>query len=162
MPSGGEAFTAKDALTAKAAMQDRSGRNVGDAALRDTPHGVLLKVDLRGVQPGIHAFHIHETGRCDAPQFSSAGGHFAPEGHQHGVLNPSGAHAGDLPNVHVLAAGDVSFEYLVPGATLRPGTSTSLLDQDGSALVMHAGADDYRTDPSGGAGDRLICGVVMH
>lgn len=148
-------------MTARGSMKNTSGATVGDATLQETPHGVLLKVDLRGVQPGVHAFHIHETGRCEPPAFESAGGHFAPGGRQHGILNPDGPHAGDLPNVHVLTGGDVSFEYFVSHVTLRTGQRDSLLDADGSALVMHEGADDYRTDPAGDAGSRLVCGVII-
>jgi Cu-Zn family superoxide dismutase len=142
-------------------MQDRSGRNVGDARLTYTQNGVLLKVDLRGVEPGIHAFHIHQTGRCDPPSFESANGHFSPGQNEHGFLDERGPHAGDQPNLHVPTSGHLSFEYVVGKVTLQSGQPGSLLDADGSALVMHAGADDYRTNPAGSAGDRLVCGVIM-
>jgi Cu-Zn family superoxide dismutase len=158
---GADGLHGGEALTARAAMLDSAGRNVGDAVLTQTPHGVLLKVDLRGVKPGIHGFHIHQTGRCDPPTFESANGHFAPNGHQHGFLDDTGPHAGDLPNVHVLASGDLSVEYLVGNVTLQAGDAGALLDGDGSALVMHAGADDYHTNPAGAAGARIVCGVVM-
>lgn len=150
-----------DVPTARAAFKDAAGATVGDATLRQTANGVLLKVDLRGVKPGIHAFHIHETGQCTAPSFESAGGHFASQKRQHGFLDAGGPHAGDLPNVHVLESGDVSFEYFVEDVTLSGGNGASLLDTDGSALVMHAGSDDYHTDPAGAAGARLACGVIM-
>ena len=148
------------ALTARAALVDTSGKTIGDALLRETPNGVLLQVDLASAEAGVHAFHIHETGRCDRPAFESAGGHFAPGGAEHGLLNAKGPHAGDLPNVHVPRDGRLSFEYLIARVTLRPG-DRSLLDADGSALVMHRDRDDYTTDPAGSAGDRIACGVVM-
>jgi Cu-Zn family superoxide dismutase len=149
----------EETMTARAAIEDASGATVGDAILRQTPNGVLLKVDLRGVMPGIHAFHIHDTGRCEPPTFQSAGGHFAPDGREHGFFDKAGPHAGDLPNAHVLANGDLSFEYIVPRVTLTPGPS--LFDDNGSALVFHSEPDDYRTDPAGDAGDRIACGEIM-
>jgi Cu-Zn family superoxide dismutase len=149
------------AITARALLKNTSDATVGDAMLQETPKGVLLKVGLRGVQPGIHAFHIHQTGRCEPPTFESSGGHFAPEGHEHGILDPKGPHAGDLPNVHVPASGDLAFEYFVDDVSLRSGRRDSLLDADGSALLMHQGADDYRTEPAGDAGTRIVCGVIM-
>ena len=148
------------AVTARAALVDGSGKTIGDAVLKETPNGVLLQVDLASAEAGAHAFHIHETGRCDRPTFESAGGHFAPGGAEHGLFDPKGPHAGDLPNVHVPADGRLSFEYLVPRVTLGPG-DRSLLDSDGSALVMHRDRDDYTSDPAGNAGDRIVCGVIM-
>ena len=163
-PEGGAsqvaATEAQPSRTARAAMKNGSGATIGDAQLRQTPNGILLKVDLRGIEPGIHAVHIHETGRCEPPGFQSAGGHFAARGREHGFLDRSGPHAGDLPNAHVLADRNVSFEYFVPDLTLEGGTA-GLLDGDGAALVVHADADDYHTDPAGAAGDRIACGVIM-
>lgn len=140
-------------------LKNAGGRTIGDAQLRETPHGVLLKVDLKNADPGTHAFHIHETGRCEGPTFESAGGHFAPGESGHGFLDDPRPHAGDLPNVHVPEDGKLSIEFLVEDVTLG-SASHSLLDRDGSALVMHAKADDYRTDPAGAAGDRIACGVI--
>lgn len=160
--AGAPAFAqapAAPGLTASAAIKDAQGRTVGSAALRDTPAGVLLKVDLSGVPAGTHAFHIHTAGLCEAPMFTSAGGHFAPGGTHHGLLVASGPHAGDLPNVHVPADGMLSFEVLARDVTLAPGPK-SLLDADGSAVMLHATADDYSTDPAGNAGARIACGVV--
>jgi Cu-Zn family superoxide dismutase len=141
-------------------LVNASGRTVGDAYMEESPNGVLIKVDLREAEPGIHGFHIHEKGRCEAPTFESAGDHFAPGGNEHGFLSADGPHAGDLPNAHVLVSGATSFEHFLEGVTLRPG-ERSLLDADGSALVMHGDADDYRTDPGGKSGDRIACGVIM-
>jgi superoxide dismutase, Cu-Zn family len=99
------------------------------------------------------------VGACDPPGFQSAGGHFNPLGWEHGFLNPRGPHAGDLPNIHVPAGGRLELEVLAPGLTLGPGPTT-LFDADGSALVIHEGVDDYRTDPTGNAGDRIACAVI--
>jgi Cu-Zn family superoxide dismutase len=151
----------RSAVTARAALVDTSGKTMGDALLRETPNGVLLKVDLESAEAGVHGFHIHETGRCDRSTFESAGGHFAPRGAEHGLLDPKGPHAGDLPNVHVPADGSLSFELLVPDVTLRSAGDNSLLDGDGSALVMHRNRDDYTSEPAGSAGDRIACGVIM-
>jgi Cu-Zn family superoxide dismutase len=126
--------------------------------LRETPGGVLISVDLRGVPPGVHAFHVHATGKCDPPGFQSAGGHFAPGGTHHGLAAQEMPHAGDLPNVHVPDSGSLSFEVLAP-VTLGPG-DRSLFDADGAAVVLHATADDYASDPAGNAGARIACGIV--
>lgn len=150
---------------ATAQMKDAQGKTLGDVTLRQTSAGVLVRVDLRDLPPGVHAFHIHSTGRCDPPTFSSAGDHFAPGGTKHGILSPSEgegaamAHAGDLPNVHVPSDGRLSLELLAPHVTLSQG-DRSVLDRDGSALVLHERADDYLTDPAGNAGDRIACGVI--
>ena len=132
---------------------------VGTATLRETASGVLVKVDFSNVSPGPHALHVHTTGKCEAPMFTTAGGHFAPGGTKHGLLAAGGPHAGDLPNAYVGADGKLSLEVLVPNVTLADGPR-SLMDADGSALVLHATADDYLTDPAGNAGGRIACGVI--
>jgi Cu-Zn family superoxide dismutase len=147
-------------VTASASLIDTQGRAIGGVRLQQTPHGVLLKLDLKNATPGIHGLHVHEVGRCDAPSFESAGGHFDAAGHQHGFLNPRGYHAGDLPNIEVPASTQHSVEHLVANATLEPGPRT-LLDADGSSIVMHAGKDDYVADPAGNSGDRLACGRIV-
>ena len=147
-------------MTASAGLMDTQGRAIGEARLQQTPHGVLVKLDLKNATPGIHAFHVHEVGRCDAPSFESAGGHFDAAGHQHGFLNPRGHHAGDLPNIEVPASTQHSVEHLVANVTLEPGPRT-LLDANGSSIVIHAGKDDYMTDPAGNSGDRLACGRIV-
>ena len=148
-----------DAATATAEMKNAQGETVGQARLRETPNGVLVAVTFTKAPAGEHAFHVHQTGRCEAPKFESAGGHFSPAGKHHGFMAANGPHAGDLPNVHVPKDGKLEFEFLIDKVTLREGES-SLLDANGAALVLHAGADDYKTDPSGGAGDRIACGVI--
>ena len=141
-------------------LSDAHGRSIGEARLQQTPHGVLMKLELRNATPGTHALHIHETGRCDAPSFESAGDHFAPSGRPHGFLNPRGPHAGDLPNIDVPSTKQLSVEHLVADVTLEPGPH-SLLDANGSAIVIHADKDDYASDPTGNAGDRIACGRIV-
>jgi len=143
---------------ATVALIDAQGGKVGEARLEQTPNGVLLKLDLRNVAPGVHALHIHQVGRCDGPEFKSAGDHLAG-GRQHGFLNSKGPHAGDLPNIDVPKTRQLSVEYLLEDLTLASGTE-SLLDGDGSAIVIHAAKDDYRSDPAGNAGDRIACGPI--
>lgn len=146
--------------TAGANLIDAQGRGVGQASLQETPHGVLLKLELKNATPGIHGLHIHDVARCDRPSFESAGGHFNPSKKQHGFLIPGGPHAGDLPNIEVPATTQLSVEYLLDGVTLRPGPQ-SLLDASGTAIVIHAGKDDYMTDPAGESGNRLACGEIV-
>jgi len=148
-----------DGKVARAELRNPDGRTIGRAELRETPAGVLLHLTLTGAPAGVHALHLHETGRCEAPDFESAGGHANPGGAEHGLMNPKGPHAGDLPNLHVPASGTLELELLAARAELGDGEMT-LLDADGAAVVMHAHPDDYRTDPAGAAGDRIACGVV--
>ena len=145
------------APAANASLTDAGGRAVGSARFRQTPRGVLVQLDLRNATPGIHAVHVHAVGQCDPPSFESAGDHFEPANRQHGFLNPSGHHAGDLPNVNVPSSRELSAEFLLPDVTLDAGPRP-LLDANGAAIVVHADKDDHMTDPSGESGDRLICG----
>lgn len=148
------------ASEATATLKDPSGKALGSATLVHTPNGVLVRVDATGLPEGEHAFHVHETGRCDGSDgFKSAGGHFALE-HQHGYQVEAGPHPGDMPNVHVGADGRFRVEHMNPNVSLDPEARAYLLDADGSALVIHAKADDYRSQPSGDAGDRIACGVI--
>jgi Cu-Zn family superoxide dismutase len=119
---------------------------------------VLIHAVLTGISAGPHAFHIHTTGTCEPP-FTSAGGHFNPTTMMHGMLNPTGMHAGDMPNVQVPADGSVTFDVLNPAVTLKPGIN-SLFKDGGTAIVVHGGADDYKSDPAGNAGARIACGVI--
>lgn len=147
-----------EARTAKAELKDTAGKKVGEAKLEQTRDGVRIIATFTGLPPGTRAFHIHEVGKCEAP-FETAGKHFNPEGKQHGMENPAGPHAGDLPNIQVPQNGRVKVEALARGVSLEGGTG-NLLDADGSALVVHAKADDNKTDPAGNAGDRIACGVI--
>jgi superoxide dismutase, Cu-Zn family len=144
---------------ARAALLNAQGDTVGTATFREVGQGVQVAVSVRGLPPGEKGIHVHQVGRCDPPTFESAGGHFNPEGREHGFENPEGPHAGDLRNLTIGQDGTVQQELTLERATLREGAN-SLFDADGSALVIHAGPDDYRTDPSGNSGDRIACGVI--
>jgi len=139
-------------------LKDLKGKLVGTVLLVETPHGLLVRGTLSGLPPGTHAIHFHETGKCEPP-FKSAGGHFNPTHRMHGFMDPAGPHAGDLPNLVVPKDGRLDFELFADGLTLSPGPNT-VLDADGTALVIHAKSDDYRTQPSGDSGDRIACGVI--
>jgi Cu-Zn family superoxide dismutase len=145
---------------AKAELKDATGKSVGMVLLTDTPHGVLMRVSLSGFAPGVHAFHVHTTGQCDAP-FTTAGGHFNPDSKQHGIANDMGMHAGDMPNIVVPGDGNIAVDVFNPNVTLKGGPN-SLFKQGGTALMVHGGADDYKGDPAGNAGPRIACGVVTH
>ena len=148
-----------EAQVAKATMKDASGKDVGQATLVQTPQGVLVKLSLKGAVPGEHAFHVHAVGKCEPP-FTSAGGHFNPATRKHGLEAAEGAHAGDMPNLHIPAGGELVIEIANPMISLVKGQPNSVFDADGSALVIHAAADDYKSDPTGNAGDRIACGVI--
>jgi superoxide dismutase, Cu-Zn family len=159
-PAAAAAPAAPKEPAAVAELKTAQGQKMGEARLIDTPHGVLIQVSLTNVPAGAHAFHIHDAGKCEPPKFDSAGGHFNPAAKKHGLHAAAGPHAGDLPNVHVPASGSLEFEFLAAGVNLKPGDAQSVFDANGAALVLHAKGDDYQTDPSGAAGDRLACGVI--
>ncbi|MCP8938794.1 superoxide dismutase family protein [Alsobacter sp. SYSU M60028] len=144
--------------TAKASMVNAKGEPVGEATLTQTPRGVLIRLSMSGLAAE-RAFHIHQTGKCEPP-FTSAGGHFNPENRKHGLMQAEGQHAGDMPNLHVGADGKITVEALNTGVTLEKGKPNSLLREGGTALIVHEGKDDYRTDPTGDAGGRAACGVI--
>jgi superoxide dismutase, Cu-Zn family len=152
-------LTTAMALPAVAQFRDKSGKEVGTVDLLQTPAGVLLKLALKGVPAGEHAFHLHAVGKCDPPAFDSAGPHFNPTNEKHGMLSGHG-HAGDMPNLHVPQNGELWVEALNTAVTLEPGKPNSLLQPAGTAVVVHAGVDDYKSDPAGNAGPRLACGVI--
>lgn len=145
---------------AKAELKDVKGRPAGTATFTESGGMVKLKLNATGLDAGKHGIHVHEVGKCDPPDFESAGAHFNPHGRKHGVKAAQGAHAGDLPNLVASTEGLASADMTMPGVTLAKGEKNSLLDKDGSALVIHAKEDDEVTDPAGNSGDRLICGVV--
>ena len=152
-------ISAQAPAIAKAVLKDKSGKDVGEANLSQTRNGVLIRLSVKGIEAGEHAFHVHAVGKCEPP-FTSAGGHFNPASHKHGLESPQGAHAGDMPNLHVPQDGTLTVEVLNTMITLAKGQPNSVFDADGSALVIHAKADDNKTDPAGDAGDRIACGVV--
>lgn len=138
------------------ALVNGEGGRVGNASVSVTASGVaLVTVQAEGVTEGVHGIHLHETGACEGPTFESAGGHIA-EGREHGIMAEGGPHPGDLPNVHAGSDGVVTYEGFAVGLTMG-----LLFDEDGSALVIHAGPDDYTTQPSGDAGDRIACAAIV-
>jgi superoxide dismutase, Cu-Zn family len=145
---------------AAASLRNAQGQVVGEAAAAREGNVVRVHLNVRGFAPGTHGVHLHETGRCDAPAFASAGPHWNPTNHQHGRLNPQGAHLGDLPNLEVGANGSGRISFAVPVPAGTAAGANPLLDVDGTALVIHATADDLRTDPSGNSGARIACGAL--
>ena len=120
---------------------------------------IRIRIDAMGMARGSYAAHVHSVGLCSPPDFTSAGPHWNPTGSQHGKNNPAGMHKGDLPNLTVGTDGRGTLDYAIPAAMLTGGPNP-LLDADGAAVVIHAQADDYRTDPAGNAGARIACGVL--
>jgi len=153
------------AAVAYATISNAAGEKRGTAELwQDLDKIVHVEVQVTGMPPGSHGIHFHQTGQCDgstATAFSSAGGHFNPLGRQHGLDNPAGPHAGDAPNFTVNADGTGRASFTTDRVSLTEG-STSLFDDDGSAIVIHAAADDQTSQPAGNAGARIACGVVKH
>lgn len=154
-----EAVTPSGTATATAAVADANGRTLGTLALSETADGVHVTGSLEGLPPGDHGFHIHTTGKCEPPDFQSAGGHWNPTNREHGSQNPNGPHFGDMTNITVADDGTVSIDLTTPGGTMTG--ENALLDSDGAAVMVHEKADDYRTDPAGDAGSRIACGVIL-
>ncbi|MEA2903968.1 MAG: superoxide dismutase, Cu-Zn family [Alphaproteobacteria bacterium] len=155
------AAAAQGTLMAKADLKDTKDKVIGNADLVQTPAGVLIRLSIKDkdFKPGERAIHIHAVGQCQPP-FESAGRHFNPTQHMHGILAGPG-HAGDLPNLHIPQSGELMIEFVNANVTLEKGKPNSLFDNDGSSLVIHAGADDYKSDPAGNSGDRIACGVIV-
>jgi superoxide dismutase, Cu-Zn family len=144
---------------AKATIIDAQGVPIGTATITDSKKkGLKVSISVKGLKRGERAVHLHEVGICEGPKFVSAGPHWNPAGKAHGFENPSGAHAGDLPNLLVNKKGRATLKFDIPDARL--GKGKGLLDEDGAAIVIHASSDDGRTDPSGNSGDRIACGVI--
>lgn len=143
----------------QATLIDAQGQVLGTAAFVETPNGLLIQLELDGIPPGVHGLHIHEQGACEPPDFQSAGGHFDPTAAQHGYLSEDGYHAGDLPNLYVEEDGRARVDIFTRDVTLGTGPR-SLFPPGGTALVLHAGNDDYFTDPAGDSGARIACGRI--
>jgi Cu-Zn family superoxide dismutase len=140
-------------------LQNGQGKNVGTALLQQSAAGVAIKLNVHDLTPGGHGIHIHQTAKCERPDFKSAGPHFNPDGKKHGLESPDGPHAGDIPNFVVDVKGKSKATVLAKGVVLGDGAN-SVFTGGGTALVIHAKADDNKTDPSGNSGDRIACGVI--
>ena len=137
------------------ALVNSAGQAIGSVRAWQTAGGVSFRISASGLPHGLHGIHVHTAGRCDPPDFASAGPHWNPQGRKHGLNNPAGPHAGDLPNVEVAANGVLTATVTVPGASIA-----NMVDADGAALVIHGQADDNMTDPSGNSGPRIACAVI--
>ena len=146
--------------TGIAELYNAEGEHVGTATFVECHDGVRIAVNLYNMPPGTHALHIHAVGSCEAPGFKSAKGHFNPWERKHGPKSPDGAHAGDLPNITIASDGTGGFVVVAPLVTLGSGVN-SLFRDGGTALMIHAGPDDYVSDPAGNAGARIACGVIQ-
>lgn len=140
--------------TAQAMLKTADGKDAGSVTATQEEGGIRLTINAMDMSPGEHGIHVHMTGKCEGPKFESAGGHWNPMGSKHGLSNPQGQHSGDMPNLVVASDGSGKMDYLLGEAQLG-----QMLDADGAALVIHAKADDQKTDPSGNSGDRLACGI---
>lgn len=151
--AGGGRFMAGHAR-ADAVLHSSAGTAAGTATAQEDGGALVVTLTAEGLPAGTHGVHLHGVGKCDAPDFASAGPHWNPGGKQHGSMNPMGAHMGDLPNLTVDADGTGKLSFTIPAATVA-----ELLDEDGAAIVVHAAADDLKTDPSGNSGARIACGT---
>lgn len=145
--------------SASTTLRNSSGATVGSATFSQASDGVRVVARFQGLPAGVHGIHVHAVGRCDGPDFMTAGGHFNPTNKKHGLKSPDGAHSGDLPNLTIAADGTGSLDAVARGAVLGTGPA-SVLGGAGTALVVHAGPDDEVTDPTGNSGGRIACGAL--
>ena len=148
------------AAMTKVELKNAQGESVGTATLEARPDGVKVVLQAAKLAPGQHGLHIHAVGKCAPPDFTSAGSHFNPQGKHHGLENPAGSHAGDLPDLVVGPDGTAAAEILATHVSLESTGANSLFQPEGTALVIHANPDDQKTDPAGNAGARIACGVI--
>lgn len=146
-----------DMPDATATLSNTDGETVGEVQLFETAEGILARVTAENIEEGWHGFHLHETGDCSADDFSSAGDHYAPDGNSHGLLSDGPAHAGDLPNIYADADGNIEADVTSTALTID-GDMAPIMDEDGSAFIIHEGPDSYGEEA--GAGSRVACGVV--
>jgi len=153
------AFSAAAQKSVKTELKDGMGNSVGTAELSAAPKGVTISLNLTNLPPGPHGIHIHAVAKCEGPAFTTAGGHLNPDMKHHGLDNPEGPHAGDMPNITVGGDGKLVTKIVAPGVTMGDGPN-SIFAGGGTALVIHAMMDDQKSDPAGMAGARIACGVI--
>jgi Cu-Zn family superoxide dismutase len=153
------AFSASAQMAVKAELHDGMGNSVGTAEFAPAPKGVSIKLNLMNLPPGVHGIHVHAVAKCEGPAFTTAGGHLNPDMKHHGLENPDGPHAGDMPNITVAADGTAKATVVAPGVTMGDDPH-SIFTGGGTALVIHANADDMKSDPAGMAGARIACGTI--
>ena len=146
-------------MSVKVQMNDGQGKSVGTAVLSPAPKGVKIQLNLMNLPTGEHAIHVHSVAKCEGPAFTTAGGHLNPDSKKHGMQNPDGPHAGDMPNFTVSADGKAKTTIIAPGVTMGDDNH-SIFSNGGTALMIHEKADDMKTDPAGAAGARIACGVI--
>lgn len=154
--------SAERSLSITVPLIDGSNTKMGEVELFEGEGGLTLYVTAKGLTPGLHAIHFHETAKCTPPDFTSAGAHFNPTGREHGFDNPKGPHAGDLPNIEANKEGNIAAKITTAAVTLQKGMAHSLRDEDGSAIIIHAKLDDYKTNPAGNSGERIACAAISN
>ncbi len=153
------AFSAAAQKAAKAELHDGMGNSVGTAEFSPAPQGVSIRLNLTNLPPGVHGIHVHAVAKCEGPAFTTAGGHLNPDMKHHGLENPDGPHAGDMPNITVGADGTLKATIVASGVTMGDDPH-SIFSNGGTAIVIHAMVDDQKSDPAGMAGARIACGVI--
>jgi superoxide dismutase, Cu-Zn family len=153
------ALSLNTAAQTKVEIKDAQGKDVGTAKITSAKNGVKIALNLHGLPPGQHAIHFHQTAKCDPPDFKSAGGHFNPDGKHHGLDNPEGHHAGDMMNITVNEKGSANTTITNKDVNLA-NDNHSIFSNGGTAVVIHAKADDMKSDPAGNSGDRIACGLI--